>query len=78
MTTFLSRVSPKVCQGDRGPYILDLYGTDGYQLLAWGFMSFRQSGLVTGKYVEHCFVGKGSLQAPSISLKGEKSEWVDK
>lgn len=38
--------------------------------LAWGSMSFRQSVLVTGKYVEHCSVGKASLQALSLSLKG--------
>ena len=31
------RVSPKVCQGDLGTYILKLYGIDVYHLLGLGF-----------------------------------------
>ena len=38
-------------------------------------MSFRRSGLVTEKYVENCFVGKGSSWDLSISLKGIISMW---
>ena len=43
--------------------------------LAWGSMYFRQSVLVIGMYVEHCSVGKGFLQAPSLSLKGIIAMW---
>jgi len=38
-------------------------------------MSFRQSGLVTGMYVEHCFVGKGFLRALSLRFKGIITMW---
>ena len=50
-------------------------GQMGITFLAWGSMSFRQSGLVTRKYVEHYSVGKGSLWAPSLSLKGIMVMW---
>ena len=50
-------------------------GQMGLTFLAWGLMAFRQSGLVTRKYVEHCSVGKGSLQAPSLSFKGIIAMW---
>lgn len=66
----------KICQDDLGTYILKLYGTDEYHLSWLGVRChFRQSGLVTGMYVEHCFVGKGFLQATSLSLKGIIAMW---
>ena len=69
-------VFPKVCQGDLGIYILDLYGTNECHL-SWHRVQFRfrQSGLVTGRYVEHCSASKGFLQAPSLNLKVIIAMW---
>ena len=76
MTAFLSLYIPKICQGDLGTYILELYGKDEFHLSWPGVRChFRQNGLVTGMYVEHCSIGKGFLRAPSLSLKGIIAIW---
>ena len=76
MTTFLSLSIPKIYQGDLGTYILDLYGTNEFHL-SWPRVRcrFRKSDLVTRMHVEHCSIGKGFLQALSLSIKGIISMW---
>ena len=66
----LSHYSPKICQDDRGTYILEPHGTNVHHISFLRFnVTSNRVGLVNGMYVEHRSIGLKGLCRIPVNLK---------